>query len=274
MRDVVARGLAFSLALAGGCQAGQRDPPPTAGASLLAAGAPLPAAGAPLPAAGSPSLAVCEPSTTADSLAGLEAPAVAPVHVKLPRSPATPPRRTTRRLGRAQLDWLAAVPFPDFDRQARSAPAGSVEVRHVTHTRPRLGVTVTIGPCSSRTTCPPMKLGYWAARRAALLGQLPGKLRSRPDTRFEIGARALSGVPAIYTYQVGYSAGTDNKDQPAVDYSDAYIVYFNDGVNQIRVMAHYLDDAVGLDQLLASAPPEELEKLAVAFASFYVHAWN
>jgi hypothetical protein len=40
-------------------------------------------------------------------------------------------------------------------------------------------------------------------------------------------------------------------------------------------MAHYLDDAVGgIDQLRAIAPPEDLEKLAIAFASFYVHAWN
>ena len=86
---------------------------------------------------------------------------------------------------------------------------------------------------------------------------------------------ALPISPAIYSYQLGYAAEIDHNDPAAVDYGDAYIVYYNDGVNQIRVIAHYLDDAAGgIDQLLAAAPPEELEKLAVAFASFYVHAWN
>ena len=161
------------------------------------------------------------------------------------------------------------------ERQERTAARGNVEIRHVTQTRPRLGVTVTIGPCIPRIVCPPMKLARWAPRRDELLGQLPKELRSRPDTRFEIGARTIAGAPAIYTYQLGYAAGTDDKDQPSIDYSDAYILYYNDGVNQMRVMAHYLDDAVGgLDQLLALAPPEDLEKLATAFASFYVHAWN
>jgi hypothetical protein len=46
-------------------------------------------------------------------------------------------------------------------------------------------------------------------------------------------------------------------------------------VNQIRVNAAYLDDAVGgIDHLLAVAPPEDLEKLAVAFLEFYVHEWH
>jgi hypothetical protein len=57
-------------------------------------------------------------------------------------------------------------------------------------------------------------------------------------------------------------------------YSDAYTIYYNDGINQIRVVASYADDAVpGIDQLLALAPQEDLEKLAVAFASYYVHEW-
>ena len=49
----------------------------------------------------------------------------------------------------------------------------------------------------------------------------------------------------------------------------------DNGAHQIRVMAQYADDAVaGIDQLLAIAPPDDLERLAVAFASFYLHAWQ
>ena len=120
-----------------------------------------------------------------------------------------------------------------------------------------------------------MELAGWTARRDELAHQLPQALLGRPDTRFEIGARAIAGAPAIYTYQLGYTTGTDEKDQPSADYTDAYVVYYNDGTNQLRVMAHYLDDAVGgIDPLVAIAPPEDLERLAVAFASFYVRTWK
>lgn len=291
MRDVVALGVASFLAVgvAGGCQTGQ---PPSTGAPPAVAGA----ASANAPPAAAPA-APAAPAQTAAAQAAATAPAStpadtpnpappaapspstaeppAPAHVKLPRSPTTPARRSRAILNARQLSWLASVAFPDFDRQDRSAARGTIEVRHVTQTRPRLGVTVTIGPCIPRIVCPPMKLARWTGRRDELLGQLPRELRGRPDTRFEIGARTLAGAPAIYTYQLGYASGSDEHDQPSIDYSDAYILYYNDGINQMRVMAHYLDDAVGgLDQLLAVAPPEDLEKLATAFASFYVHAWN
>ena len=279
MREVVARGVASILALGlalgftVACQTGQREPQSTSAPSAVANAAPTANAPPAAPAVESPAA-----STLPDPVASQEpaaAPAAVPAHVKLPRSPATPARRSRTILNRKQLSWLASVGFPDFDRQEHRAATGTIEVRHVTQTRPRLAVTVTIGPCIPRIVCPPMKLARWAGRRDEFLGQLPKDLRDRPDTRFEIGARTLAGAPAIYTYQLGYAAGTGYNDQPATDYSDAYILYYNDGVNQMRVMAHYVDDAVGgLDQLLALAPPEDLEKLATAFASFYVHAWN
>jgi hypothetical protein len=51
------------------------------------------------------------------------------------------------------------------------------------------------------------------------------------------------------------------------------VLEHNDGVNQIRVMAHYMDDAAGgIPQLLAIAPPDDLAQLAVA--SFDLHAWQ
>jgi len=202
----------------------------------------------------------------------------APGHVTLPRSPATPPVRTTRPLGRAELERLSAFEFQDFRRQARGTTDHVTEVRHTTTTRPALGVTVTIEPCdlapNAEHACPAMELESWQARRDELRQTLPKDLADRPDTRFEIGKRDLSGVPAIYTYQLGAFFGKDEKGQPVGAYSDAYVLYYNDGINQIRVTAAYLDDAVGgTDHLLAIAPPEDLEKLAVAFLGFYVHAW-
>jgi hypothetical protein len=184
-------------------------------------------------------------------------------------------RRTRRPLAAAVLDRLAALEFADFEREDHGALAGMVSFRHTTRTRPHLAVSVVMGACSARRVCQPMDLARWTARRDELRAQLPKELRAHPDTRFEIGARDIAGAAAIYTYQLGYAGGTDQKDQPSADYTDSYVLYYNDGVNQIRVMAHYADDSVGgIPQMLAIAPPDDLEKLAVSFASFYLHAWQ
>ena len=120
-----------------------------------------------------------------------------------------------------------------------------------------------------------MALDAWKARADELKQLLSKELLARPDTQFEIGAREVLGVTAIYTYQLGYFFGKDEQDQPLGDYSNAYVLYYNDRVNQIRVVAHYRDDAPGgKDQLLAIAPREDLEKMAVAFLSYYLHEWK
>jgi hypothetical protein len=170
---------------------------------------------------------------------------------------------------------LAAIEFAGFVREDRGAAGGGVQVRHTTRSRPHLAVSIAIGPCSARRACPAMDLASWNARQAELRGQLPDDLRDRPDTRFEIRARAIAGAPAIATYQLGHAGVVDDRHQPSADYTDAYALYYNDGINQIRVMAQYADDAVaGIRPLLAIAPPDDLEQLAVAFASFYLHAWQ
>jgi hypothetical protein len=237
-------------AVSAGCQSDKPPPPP--------------------PTAAPPPAAAARPAGEGSATSSVE-----PAHVKLPHSPDTPVRPSHQPLDPAVLGRLAAIEFPDFEREDQGATAGQVRCRHTTRSRPHLAVSVVMGPCSAQRACQAMDLAGWNARRDELRGQLPKELRSRPDTRFEIGAQSIAGAPAIYTYQLGYAGGTDERDQPSADYTDSYVLYYNDGINQIRVMAHYVDDAVGgIPQLLAIAPPDDLEKLAVAFASYYLHAWQ
>lgn len=209
---------------------------------------------------------------------GASSAAVAPAHVKLPRSPSTPPHRTSQPLDRAELDRLAAFEFPDFERAPRRATAQAIEVQHVTATRPKLAVTVAIEPCDAdpqtRRPCPAMTLDAWQARGDLREQSLIKSLAARPDTRFDIGATTIAGTPMIYTYQVAWWFEKDEHDQPTGSYSDAYNLYYNDGENQIRVTAGYADDAVGKAQMLALAPEEDLAVLAAAFLSFYIHEWK
>ena len=255
MRSVAlpaALGFAVALALSAGCRCGA----PTTAPAGAGSAAPTGSAGPP-------------PAETAPP------PAAAATQVQLPRSADAPVTRTTRPLDRTQLDRLAAIEFPDFEREDRGGFPGLAEFRHTTRTRPRLAVTVTVATCAAPRTCRAMDLAAWTARRDELMRGLPEALRHRPDTRFEITARAISGAPAIAVYELGYATGSDEHGQPSIDYIDAYVLHYNDGVNQLRVMANYVDDTSGgIDQLLALAPREDLEKLAVAFASYYAHAWN
>ena len=74
---------------------------------------------------------------------------------------------------------------------------------------------------------------------------------------------------------MGWSFGPDDHGQPGGTYSDSYTLYYNDGINQIRVRADYADDAMASARaMLALAPEQDLAQLAVAFLDFYVHEWK
>jgi hypothetical protein len=212
--------------------------------------------------------------------AGSSTEAAAPAHVKLPRSPRTPPHQTTAPLDRAELERLSALEFTDFEREVLPSSPPRTRVQYLTATRPKLAVTVTIEPCdvgpTARHPCVPMELPAWQARLGDLRMQaLNPVLRNRPDTRFDLGMHTVSGAPAIYTYQVGWYFGPDDQGQPGGTYSDAYALHYNDGVNQIRVNADYADDPVrSVNDMLALAPKQDLERLAAAFLSFYIHEWK
>jgi len=62
---------------------------------------------------------------------------------------------------------------------------------------------------------------------------------------------------------------------PGLNYSftDALALYYNDGVNQIRVVAEYKDDPMSLEGLQKIAPKDDLAMLALSFLDVYTHEW-
>ena len=69
-----------------------------------------------------------------------------------------------------------------------------------------------------------------------------------------------------------YQQGKD-QNGPVGAFSNAYALYYNDNVNQIRVVSEYKDDWQTREDLMRIAPREDLEKLARAFLDAYTHAW-
>lgn len=199
----------------------------------------------------------------------------------LPSGPGTPPVKTTKPLGAADFEKLSKLTFPGFTPDVRTNSDKVLEVRQKTKDHPRLWATITIKPCFD---CLPMQLDKWKAKEEELKTTWLGPLKAMPDTKWEMGEEKFLGQPLIYTYQLGQgrvptgsgsaAAAEDKESGGAFSYSDAYILYFNDGVNEIRVVAEYKDDPVKTAEMMAKmAPKGDLAKLAVSFLDVYTHAW-
>ena len=189
-------------------------------------------------------------------------------NLKVPKGDGTPPKATAKALDKDAFEKLSKLEFPGFTPLVRNKD-GQLDVRHITP-RPVLATTVTIMPCFD---CLPMELDKWKAKEAGLKMLLAEPLRDRPDTTWELGKTELHGQPLIFTYQFGHTSGMDDQGNPESAFSNAYALYYNDGKNQIRVVAEYKDDPLNREDLKAIAPREDLEKLAKGFLDAYTHAW-
>ena len=221
--------------------------------------------------------------------------AVAP-DIVLPHADGSPPIKTTAPITAAKMTSLSTLQFAGFLRDVKRAD-GYLEVHHTTDSRPRVMATVIIEPCSNiggagsasesgsgsagsgsagATGCTPMELDQWKAKTDQLKGSLAKELRGLPDTVFEVGETDLRGAKAIYTVQIGQRVDTDDQGHMLqASYSYAYDLYFNDGVNQLRVNAEYKDDPLKTqDDMTKLVPREDLEKTAKAFADIYSHSWQ
>ncbi len=188
--------------------------------------------------------------------------------LELPRGDGTPPKKTTAPLGKADFARLAKLTFPGFDLDVRQLADNVVELRYKTKDRPRMWAVVTIQPCLD---CIPMQLAQWKAKTEELKVTLAG-LRDEPNVTFEVGEARLNGQPVMYTYQVGTGTAKDVGGE-SFGYTNNVNAYYNDGINQIKVVAAYKDDPASKEEMTRLAPKEDLELVALAFLDAFTHQW-
>lgn len=194
--------------------------------------------------------------------------------IVLPHGDGTPPVKTTAPITDAKLGELAQLQFPGFLREVHHSDNGYLEVAHKTDSRPRIGATVMIESCAHHP-CTPIELDKWKAMGDQLKGYLAPALKTDPNTDFEVGQTDVAGAPAIYTLQLAQQIAQGSDDNMAGAYSYAYVLYYNDGMNQIRVVAEYKDDAMkSKHDMEKSVPRSDLEKVAKAFVDIYTHKWQ
>jgi hypothetical protein len=182
------------------------------------------------------------------------------------------PPKTTAPHTRAQLELLAKLELAGFTREVRELADHVLTVTQQSTARPRVVVTITVTPCMD---CLPMQLAAWQAKGEALQLLLVPELRDRPDTVFEVGERGLGTAKAIFTYQLGDSFATDDAGSPDGAYVHSLALYFNDGINQLRVIAEYADGPpASRDAMVGAVPRARLEELARTTLDHYAQRWG
>jgi hypothetical protein len=206
-------------------------------------------------------------ATPAQQTAG--APGQPAPDLELPHSEGGPPKKTEKPHAKADYERLSKLSYPGFAALVRTVGEKVFEVRHVTNGHPRYWATVTIQHCFD---CVPMDLEKWKAKTEELKALL-GPLKDTPGVTFEVGQTHVNGAPVMYTYQFGDGSSKGDAGGPHQHFTNAFAAYYNDGVNQIRVVAEYKDDPRPLEELAKVAPKADLMKLALSFVDVYTHAW-
>ena len=202
--------------------------------------------------------------------------------ILLPHGDGSPPLKTTEPLSMATMAAIQKVTYKGFQTQhhAINAEKGS-EVAYITEDHPRISTTVTIAPCSDQAVlgpCVPINLGAWTARTTELKKMIPPDLRDLPETKFAVGSAKFHDTDLIFTFQLGATTGVKSSGSNAgmsyVEYTYAYILYYNDGHNQIRVVSELKDEAnQPLDKMVTATPRGDLEATAQAFFDATTQLW-
>jgi len=189
--------------------------------------------------------------------------------IVLPKGPGAPPKKVAK-VDADKLKAMSLLQFAGFNRNAKKVTDSALEVTQRTDSRPRILATVFVSRCDDK--CTPMDLAKWKAKDDILKIYILPDLRKEVD--FDVGETTLNGEKMIYTYQLGFQLGTNEENAQKGLFTNAYVLYYNDDVNQITVVAEYKDQLPASKQALTElAPREDLEKVAKAFVDVYTQSW-
>jgi hypothetical protein len=214
-----------------------------------------------------------KPSTTPST----EAP-----DIVLPHGNGKPPVKTTEAIPLKTLLAIQQTTYRGFQNQPHAInPERGTEVSYLTEDKPKIAVTITIAPCSDQAvlgTCLPMNLSAWTTKTAELKKLIPSDLRDLPDTKFEVNNTKFHDADLISTFQLGQTTGTKSTGSAAglayIAYTYAYTLYYNDGYNQIRIVAEFKEDArPSLAEMVAEVPRSDLQNTALAFFDATTQLW-
>ncbi len=195
--------------------------------------------------------------------------------IELPKLSGRPPKQTTAPLTKDDFRRLGEITFDEFKREVTNYP-DTVAIRQRATLRPRMSVNISIGDCTEKHKCLPMKLDAWKADEAELKKALVDPdLVGRPDTVFDIEQTDLAGQPMIGIYIAGQFFGRDEVGNPKGSYSLAYQLNYNDGFNLVRLTVTFADDPRdSLAAMEAALPRPFMERVAKAFLDAYTQAWQ
>jgi hypothetical protein len=173
---------------------------------------------------------------------------------------APPPLRTPGKWNAKEIEEIAKISFDGFTNNPMTINADGATIRQYGNPRPKTYATVRINPCLD---CLPMELAKWKEKESALKAvTLSENLLKLPDTEYALGDAEIAGKKMISAYQLGYGNNS---------YSHAVTLYYNDGVNEISVIAQYADnmtvDRITMTKLVSR---ETLEDTAAMMMATYL----
>ena len=192
-------------------------------------------------------------------------------HLELPAPTGKPPVKTEGVFDKAMMDKIGEPSFEGWEKIPHGGRDGHVQVRHMTKDHPKVMAEITIDPCSDKHPCVPMDLAKWGEQtkqdevKTTLLGSA---LAADPGTVWQLGQTVVNGAPMIFAYGLG------QKFNNGGNYADMFTLFYNDGANEIRVIASYTDDPVkDKETMVKLVNRETLEKVARSFMDAYGQIW-
>ena len=209
------------------------------------------------PATGSGAAPVQPAGSAGSAGSGTVAPTPTPTPTPAP-APRTPGKFTA-----SELVEISRVNFDGFKNFSLAVTDSKAQMRHerdrsATNKDVSIYVTVSVNPCSE---CTPMELPKWEAQSAALKAvTLDAAIR---DTAiYKLGEAEVSGKKMISGYQLG---------QVGMVYTHAAELWYNDGVNEVWVIAQYGDNPTKDAETMAKLfPRERLQDVAAMMMAEYL----